>query len=88
MNKVKDIPAVKLGTSMKPAYGCAIGLVSVEGKKPSDLDNFLYTNHKVHTVGIEWENIKGVRVTPNVYTTTKNLDVLVEGIEKFAKSAS
>jgi hypothetical protein len=36
-------------------------------------------------VGIEWENIKGVRITPNVYTTTRNLDVLVEGIEKFVK---
>jgi selenocysteine lyase/cysteine desulfurase len=84
MNKVKDIPGVKLGTSMKPGYGCAIGLVSIEGKKPAELDNFLYANHKVHTVGIEWENIHGVRVTPNVYTTMKNLDVLADGIEKFA----
>ncbi|MBC7830135.1 MAG: aminotransferase class V-fold PLP-dependent enzyme [Chitinophagaceae bacterium] len=86
MNKVKDIPKVKLGTSMKAGFGCAIGLVSVEGKKPADLDNYLYSNHKVHAVGIEWENIKGVRITPNVYTTIKNLDVLAEGIEKFAGS--
>lgn len=85
MNKVREIPKVKLGTSIKPGYGCAIGLVSIEGKKPAELDNFLYADHKVHTVGIEWENIKGVRVTPNVYTTIKNLDVLVEGIEKFAR---
>jgi len=42
--------------------------------------------YKVHAVGIEWENIHGVRVTPNVYTTIKNLDVLVEGITAFAKS--
>ena len=85
MSKVKEIPKVKLGTSMKSGYGCAIGLVSIEGKKPAELDNFLYADHKVHTVGIEWENIKGVRVTPNVYTTIKNLDVLVEGIEKFVR---
>ncbi len=86
MSKVKDIPKVKLGTSMKPGFGCAIGLVSVEGRKPAELDNFLFDKYKVHAVGIEWENIRGVRVTPNVYTTTKNLDTLVEGIEKFAKS--
>ncbi len=84
MNKVKDIPKVKLGTSMKKGFGCAIGLVSVEGKKPAELDSFLLDKYKVHTVGIEWENIKGVRITPNVYTTTKNLDVLVEGISRFA----
>jgi hypothetical protein len=41
--------------------------------------------YKVHTVGINWENIHSVRVTPNVYTTTKNLDVLVEGINAFVK---
>jgi hypothetical protein len=58
----------------------------VEGKKVGDLDNFLLEKYHVHTVGIEWENIHGVRVTPNVYTTLKNLDVLVEGITAFAKS--
>ena len=86
MGKVKDIPKVKLHTSFKKEYGCAIGLVSVEGKKPSELDNYLWANYKIHTVGIEWENISGVRITPNVYTSTKNLDRLVEGIEKFARS--
>lgn len=84
MQKVKDIPKVKLHTSMKKEFGCAIGLVSVEGKEPSALDSFLWSNYKIHTVGIVWENIKGVRITPNVYTSTKNLDRLVEGIEKFA----
>ncbi|MGB8191947.1 MAG: aminotransferase class V-fold PLP-dependent enzyme [Chitinophagaceae bacterium] len=85
MSRVKDIPKVKLGTSMKPGFGCGVGLVSIEGKKPSELDSYLMDNYKVHAVAIEWENIKGLRITPNVYTTTKNLDVLVEGIEKFAK---
>jgi len=86
MTRVKDIPKVKLGTSMKPGFGCAIGLVNIEGKKPGELDSFLLNNYKVHAVGIEWENIKGLRVTPNVYTTTRNLDVLIEGIEKFART--
>jgi len=37
-------------------------------------------------VGIEWENLHGVRVTPNVYTLTSDLDLLVDGIQQFAKS--
>jgi len=86
-SRVKDIPKVKINSPVKPGYSCAIALVAVDGKKPSELDSFLLNNYKVHAVGIEWENIKGVRVTPNVYTTTKNLDVLVQGIEKFAKTA-
>ena len=85
MEKVKDIPGVKLNTSLHPKWGCAIGNVGVEGKKPNELDSFLFTNYKIHTVAITWENIVGVRITPNVYTTTKNLDVLVEGIKAFVK---
>ena len=85
MEKVRDIPKVKLHTSFKKEFGCAIGMVSVEGKTAGELDSYLWENYKVHTVGINWENIHGVRVTPNVYTSTKNLDRLVEGIIKFAK---
>jgi selenocysteine lyase/cysteine desulfurase len=85
MDKVKTIPKVKLHTSFHPKWGCAIGVVSVDGRKPAELDNFLLDKYRIHAVGIEWENIKGVRVTPNVYTTTKNLDMLVEGIAAFAK---
>ncbi len=85
MEKVAMVPKVKLMTSLKPEFGCAIGMVSIEGKKPGDLNSFLWDNYKIHAIPIEWENISGLRVTPNVYTTTKNLDLLVEGISKFAR---
>lgn len=86
MERVKNMPGVRLGTSFHRKYGCGIGLVSVEGKKPGALDSFLLEKYKVHAVGIEWENIIGLRVTPNVYTLTRDLDVLVEGIDRFAKT--
>jgi selenocysteine lyase/cysteine desulfurase len=86
MEKIKGLPNVKLHTSFHPAWSGAIGLVSVDGKKPGELDAYLMNKYKIHTTSIDWENIRGVRVTPNVYTTTKNLDVLVQGIREFAKS--
>jgi selenocysteine lyase/cysteine desulfurase len=84
MEKVRGVPKVRLNTSLHSKWGCAIGNVAVEGRKPGELDSFLLDKYRIHTVGIQWENINGVRVTPNVYTTLKNLDVLVEGITKFA----
>ncbi|HEY0434730.1 MAG TPA: aminotransferase class V-fold PLP-dependent enzyme, partial [Chitinophagaceae bacterium] len=84
--KVKDIPGVKLNTSLNPKWGCAIANVAVDGKKPAELENFLFDKYRIHTVGIEWENIHGVRITPNVYTTIGQLDLLVDGIRAFAKS--
>jgi selenocysteine lyase/cysteine desulfurase len=84
MEKVKNVPKVKLNTSFDPKWGCAIGNVAIEGKKPGELDSFLFEKYKIHSVGIEWENIHGVRITPNVYTTIQNLSLLVEGIKTFA----
>ena len=86
MEKVKDIPRLHLNTSLKPQWGCAIGNIGIEGKKPGELDSFLMEKYKVHTVAISWENINGIRVTPNVYTTIRNLDVLIEGITAFTRT--
>jgi selenocysteine lyase/cysteine desulfurase len=85
MEKVKGLPGIRLNTSMHPQWGCAIGNIGVAGRKPADLDVFLLERYRIHTVGIEWENIHGIRVTPNVYTTTNQLDILVEGITAFVK---
>ena len=63
-----------------------IGVVGIEGKTAADLDNFLFAEHKIHVTGINWESVHGVRVTPNVYTTTKDLDRLVTAIGEFAKA--
>jgi len=86
MTAVKDIPKVKLHTSLKPGFGCAIGVVSIEGKTPADLDNYLLNEHKIHVTNINWEKLRGVRITPNVYTTTKNLDRLIAAIGEYAKA--
>ena len=83
--KALQIPRVKIHTSLDPKYSCAIAGVSVDGLEPGDLANRLFADYKIHTVGIVWENIKCVRVTPHVYTRLKDLDKLVGALEKIAK---
>jgi selenocysteine lyase/cysteine desulfurase len=83
-SKVQQIPKVKLHTSLNPKYSCAICGVSVDGMTPGELDSALFGQYKIHTVGIVWENISCVRVTPHVYTTLPDLDKLVHAIEEIA----
>ena len=82
--KVKDVPGVKLSTSLNPKYSCAICGVSIAGVAPVDLSNQLFDKYKIHTVGIVWENVSCVRVTPHVYTTLPDLDMLVKAITDIA----
>jgi selenocysteine lyase/cysteine desulfurase len=84
MERVKDIPGVRLHTSFKPEYSCVIGLFSIDGYEPGEIDTYLFSEHKIHTVSIVWENISGVRVTPNVYTLERDLDKLVAAIGELA----
>ncbi|MBN8665307.1 MAG: aminotransferase class V-fold PLP-dependent enzyme [Chitinophagales bacterium] len=82
--KVKDVPGVKIHTSFKPDYACSICGVSIDGMTPGELDSALFSKYKIHTVGIVWENISCVRITPHVYTRTIDLDRLVKAITEIA----
>jgi selenocysteine lyase/cysteine desulfurase len=83
--RVQNIPKVKIHTSFKDQYACGICGVSVDGMTPGELDSALYSNYKIHTVGIVWENISCVRITPHVYTRIQDLDKLVMAIDTIAK---
>lgn len=82
--KVKDIPGVKLHTSLDPKYSCAICGVSINKMDVGDLSKELFAKYKIHTVSIKWENIQCVRVTPHVYTAIQDLDTLVNAIKTIA----
>jgi selenocysteine lyase/cysteine desulfurase len=84
-SRVQSIPKVKIHTSFKDEYACAICGVSVDGMTPGELDSALFGNYKIHTVGIVWENISCVRITPHVYTRIQDLDKLVMAIDTIAK---
>jgi selenocysteine lyase/cysteine desulfurase len=87
MEKVMDHPKIKFFTSMKPEFGCGLGNFGIEGMKPGEIQKELFSKYKIYTVSISWENIQGVRVTPNVYTTPRELDYLVECILEIAGRA-
>lgn len=80
--KVLELPGISIGTSLNPDFSCGIALLQVEGKEPTEVESFLYSKYKIHTVSINWENIKGVRVTPNVYTRLLDLDRLCSALKE------
>ena len=83
-SRVQQTKKVKLHTSLNAKYSCAICGVSIDGMTPAELENALFNKYKIHAVGIVWENISCVRVTPHVYTTLADLDKLVRAIERIA----
>ena len=84
VDQVKDLPRIGFNQPRTPHMSCAIANVSIEGKKPEEVAGELFTRYKIHSVAINWEAIHGVRITPNVYTSLKELDKLAGALRKMA----
>lgn len=84
--KVRDIPNVIVNTPADPTRNCAIANVGIKGIAPADLATRLLTQYKIYTVAIDSPvaNVQGVRVTPNIFTLTSELDELVRALQKMA----
>ena len=83
-DKVRGMPKIVLNTPADPTRSCGIANVGVQGIKPGDLMNILLDKFKVWTVAIDGVGVHGVRVTPQVYTTTGELDAFVSALRTLA----
>lgn len=83
--KASKLPKANLYTSLKPQYSCAIATFGFSGWDAHQIDNKLFEKYKIHTVSIVHEKVNGVRITPNVYTSLRDLDLLVKGLTDISK---
>jgi selenocysteine lyase/cysteine desulfurase len=79
-SKVRDLPHIILNTPADPALSCGIANVGIEGMKPAVLGDTLFKKYKIYTAPIDGQGVHGCRITPNVYTSTAELDVLVKAL--------
>src|SRR6187397_2924254 len=84
MNRLKDVPKIRFNTSFDPNQSCAIANVQIEGTKPDDVVKYLFAKHRIFTTPIVHEEFKGIRITPNVYTTLGELDRFCNEMEQIA----
>jgi isopenicillin-N epimerase len=86
MNRLKDVPKVRFNTSFDPAQSCAIANVNIEGVDPTAIGSYLFNKHRIFTTPIVHEEFRGIRITPNVYTTLGELDRFCNVMESIARN--
>lgn len=79
-DKVRNMSHIILNTPADPVRSCAIANVGVNGIKPGELGDILFKKYKIYCAPIDGANVHGCRITPNVYTSTEELDVLVKAL--------
>ena len=83
-SRVKELPNIVLNTPTDPARACGIANVGIRNMKPSEMAETLLKKYRIWTVAIDGQGVQGCRITPNVYTTTKELDVFVEALKRMS----
>jgi selenocysteine lyase/cysteine desulfurase len=82
--KVRNHPKIVVNTPVESHRACGIANVGIEGMDPHIMAKRLLDEHKVFTVAINYANVQGCRITPNVFSTTEELDVFVAALKALA----
>jgi selenocysteine lyase/cysteine desulfurase len=82
--RVRGLPKIVMNTPSDPKRTGAIANVGVQGMKPADLAKVLLEKYKIFTVAIDGALVRGVRVTPQVYTASSELDKFVAALKELA----
>ena len=75
-----------MNTPSQKERSCGIANVGIKGMKPAILAETLLKNYRIYTVAIDYANVHGCRITPNVYTSPAELDVFVSALKELAGS--
>jgi isopenicillin-N epimerase len=86
MDKLKGIPKIRFNTSFDPTQMCAIANVQVEGLEQTKIGSYLFSKHRIFTTPIVHEEFTGLRITPNLYTTLRELDRFCEVMASIARN--
>lgn len=83
---LRDVPNVVVNTPVDLHRSCGIANVGVTTMSPAEMADRLLKDHHVFTVAIDYANVQGCRISPNVFTTTAELDQFIAAIKTLAAS--
>ena len=83
-DKLRNVNNVIVNTPIDIHRSCGIGNVGLTNMSPSKMEDLLYEKYKIFTVAIDYANVKGCRISPNIFTTTKELDSFVDAVKELS----
>ena len=83
-DKLRNVNNVIVNTPIDIDRSCGIGNVGLTNMSPSKMEDLLFEKYKIFTVAIDYANVKGCRISPNIFTTTKELDSFVNAVKELS----
>ena len=83
-DKLRNVRNVIVNTPQDIDRSCGIGNVGLTNMSPSRMEDLLFEKYNIFTVAIDYANVKGCRISPNIFTTTEELDSFVKAVKEMA----
>ena len=83
-DQVRDHPGIVINTPVEPHKSCGIANVGIPSMTPHQLADRLLKEHRIWTVAIDGAGVHGCRISPNIYTSTRELDTFVGALKALA----
>ena len=83
-DQLRNIKNVVVNTPIDMQRSCGIGNVGLTNMSPSKMENILFDKYNIFTVAIDYANVKGCRISPNIFTTTEELDIFVNAVKEMS----
>ena len=77
---------VKFFTSFDPRQSCGIGTAGIKGIDTAELSTHLFKKHRIVVTPINHKDFTGIRVSPNTYSTLRELDTFCEAMEEVIRN--
>src|SRR5580700_7869823 len=82
-HRLRENPKVKILHSESPELSCGIGFIGFNGVDAGKMYETLYTKHNIVTARVELPGqYDGLRVTPHIYSTLRDVDTFADTVEK------
>ncbi len=83
--RLEKLPNVKIFTPFDPAQSCGLANFGVTTMDNGKIGSELWAKYRILTTPIIRDDYKGIRITPNVYTTLEEIDTFAQIVEDMAK---
>jgi len=91
-DRLRAQPRIRMYSSLKPGETWGLATVGIEGVEASKIASFLSDSHRIVVAALAQGPLpgqqfawQGIRVTPNIYTTLKDVDTFAGAMEELVK---
>ena len=85
-NRLAQNPKCRMLHSQDPEQSCGIGFLAFNGVDAQKMRETLWSKYSILTAYMGHEEYTGLRITPHIYSTLRDIDFFSEAVEKEIKN--